>query len=77
MDNRHNNRKVRNTADAVLAMSMTARIPTDEEIMYFLQNNGDTSEDYCAELDRRGPGILEGCDVIKHILDVDDYKEVA
>jgi len=55
--------KIRNTADAVLAHNMTARIPSDVEIMYFLQNNGDTSEDYCAELDKEN-GRLEGCDVI-------------
>jgi hypothetical protein len=60
--------KYRNGADAMMAERLTARIPPDEEIMYYLQNNGDTSEDYCSELDIRHSGLLERCDQVFEVI---------
>jgi hypothetical protein len=66
-------RRYRNGADAAMAKRLGARIPSDEEVMYFSQNHHYANEDFCAELDRVHSGVLEGCD---QIIDLSDYYDL-
>ena len=62
-------RRYRNGADAAMAERLSARIPSDEEVLYFSQNHHYANEDFCAELDNMHSGVLEGCDTIFELED--------
>jgi hypothetical protein len=51
----------RRTVDKVIGANLEGRIPSVVESLYFLQNHGAEECDAAAQLDRKGPGIMEGC----------------
>ena len=62
--------------DKIIGPRLEGRVPSVTEILYFMQNCEEDNEDAAAILDRKGPGIYEGCHRVAFITDVDDFREV-